>query len=155
VLEVWANLPLVVTSRTYPLNPAGASCYPNATLGQNLDAFTAAEGPGAGQVGVLPQLTENSQYRTNILAINAGSGVANVKVELFDGSAAKVPECTQSWPPGQVKQKVQPFKNVAGQTNLGRGYAKVTVVAGGGVMALASVVDNITNDPATLRLVRL
>jgi hypothetical protein len=30
----------------------------------------------------------------------------------------------------------------------------VTVVAGSGVMALASVVDNVTNDPTTVRMVR-
>jgi len=153
-LEVRTSLPAIVSSRTYNLNAAGASCYPNGTLGQNLDAFTAAEGLSAGQVGVLPQLTENSQYRTNISLTNAGASGASVKVELFDGSGAKVGEYTESLNPGQFKQKVQPFKTVANQTNLSRGYAKVTVVAGSGVMALASVVDNVTNDPTTIRMVR-
>jgi hypothetical protein len=50
-LEVRTSLPAIVSSRTYNLNAAGASCYPNGTLGQNLDAFTAAEGLSTGQVG--------------------------------------------------------------------------------------------------------
>jgi hypothetical protein len=153
-LEVRTSLPAIVSSRTYNLNAAGASCYPNGTLGQNLDAFTAAEGLSTGQVGVLPQLTENSQYRTNIVLTNAGTSSATVKVELYDGSGAKLGEYTETLNPGQFKQKVQPFKSVANQTNLSRGYAKVTVVAGSGVMALASVVDNVTNDPTTVRMVR-
>jgi hypothetical protein len=153
-LEVRTSLPAIVSSRTYNLNAAGASCYPNGTLGQNLDAFTAAEGLSTGQVGVLPQLTENSQYRTNIVLTNAGTSSATVKVELYDGSGAKVGEYTETLNPGQFKQKVQAFKSVANQTNLSRGYAKVTVVAGSGVMALASVVDNVTNDPTTVRMVR-
>jgi hypothetical protein len=153
-LEVRTSLPAIVSSRTYNLNAAGASCYPNGTLGQNLDAFTAAEGLSTGQVGVLPQLTENSQYRTNIVLTNAGTSSATVKVELYDGSGAKVGEYTETLNAGEFKQKVQPFKSVANQTNLSRGYAKVTVVAGSGVMALASVVDNVTNDPTTVRMVR-
>jgi hypothetical protein len=154
-LEVRTSVPAIVSSRTYNQNPAGASCYPNGTLGQNLDAFTAAEGLATGQVAVLPQLTENSQYRTNISLTNAGASAASVKVELFDGSGAKVGEYTESLNAGQFKQKVQPFKNVANQTNLSRGYAKVTVVSGNGVVAVASVIDNVTNDPTTIRMVRL
>ncbi|NWG00053.1 MAG: hypothetical protein HXY19_03795, partial [Thermoanaerobaculaceae bacterium] len=123
-------------------------------LGQNLDAVTASEGLAAGQVAMLPQLTENSQYRTNISLTNAGASAASVKVELFDGSGAKVGEYTESLNAGQFKQKVQPFKNVANQTNLSRGYAKVTVVSGSGVVAVASVIDNVTNDPTTIRMVR-
>jgi hypothetical protein len=100
----------------------------------------------------LPQLTENSQYRTNIVLTNAGTSSATVKVELYDGSGAKLGEYTETLNAGEFKQKVQPFKSVANQTNLSRGYAKVTVVAGSGVMALASVVDNVTNDPTTVRV---
>jgi hypothetical protein len=153
-LEVPTSLPAIVSSRTYNLNAAGASCYRSGTLGQNLDAFTAAEGLATGQVGVLPQLTENSQYRTNISLTNAGASGASVKVELYDGSGAKLGEYTEGLNPGQFKQRVQPFKNVANQTNRSRGYAKVTVVSGSGVVAVASVIDNVTNDPTTVRMVR-
>ena len=153
-LEVRTSLPAIVSSRTYNLNPANASCYPNGTLGQNLDAFLASEGLATGQVGMLPQLIENSQYRSNITVTNAGTAAASVKVELYDGSGTKVGEYTESVNPGQFKQKAQPFRNVAGQTNVSRGYAKVTVISGSGVVAVASVIDNLTNDPTTVRMVR-
>ena len=37
---------------------------------------------------------------------------------------------------------------------LSRGWAKVTVDSGSGVIAYASVVDNITNDPTTVVMLR-
>jgi hypothetical protein len=55
---------------------------------------------------------------------------------------------------GEWKQETQPFKNKAGQTAMDRGYAKVTVTSGTGVVAFASVVDNITNDPTTITMQR-
>ena|GEM_PF-6029249 len=57
-------------------------------------------------------------------------------------------ECSASDTATRVPKVLDPY-------NLSRGYAKVTVVSGSGVMALASVVDNVTNDPTTVRMVRL
>jgi hypothetical protein len=47
----------------------------------------------------------------------------------------------------QWSQATQLFLNVAGQTAMDRGYAKIAVQTGLGVFAFASVIDNITNDP--------
>ncbi len=155
-LEVRATLPVKVSSRTYNLNVAGAACYPNATLGQNLDALAAQQGLAAGEMAFLPQLVENSAYRCNISLTNMGTANASVKVELFDGAGTKLGEYTESLTPGQFKQKTRPFFNNASpqQTNMSRGYAKVTVLSGDGIVAYASVIDNLTQDPTTLAMQR-
>ena len=155
-LEVRASLPVKVSSRTYNLNVAGAACYPNATLGQNLDALTVQQGLATGETAFLPQLVENSAYRCNISVTNMGQVNASVKVELFDGSGTKLGEYTESLAAGQFKQKTRPFYNNASpqQTNMSRGYAKVTVLSGSGVVAYASVIDNVTQDPTTMTMQR-
>ncbi len=149
-LEVRSALPVKVSSRTYNLNTAGAPCYPNATLGQNLDALTVQQGLAAGESAFLTQLVENTAFRTNISVSNMSAAAATAKVELFDGSGAKLAEYTVSLNAGQFKQEARPFNKKAGQTNMSRGYAKVTVTAGTGVVAYASVIDNITQDPTTM-----
>lgn len=155
-LEVRATLPARVSSRTYNLNVPGAACYPNATLGQNLDAFTTQQGLGAGELAFLPQLVENAAYRCNISLTNMGASNASVKVELYDGSGTKLGEYTESLTPGQFKQRTRPFFNNASpqQTNMSRGYAKVTALSGDGVIAYASVIDNVTQDPTTVTVQR-
>lgn len=153
-LEVRTSLPAKVSSRTYNLNVSGAACYPNATLGQNLDAITVQQGLSSGEVAFLPQLSENAAYRSNIGLTNMGSADASVKVELFDGSGTKVGEYTETLAAGQFKQKARPFFNNANppQTNMSRGYAKATVLSGSGIFAHASVVDNVTQDPTTMNM---
>ena len=66
----------------------------------------------------------------------------------------KLTEYTVSLTAGQYKQENQPFENCGGQTNLAKGYARVTVTAGSGVICYASVVDNLTNDPTTVPMLR-
>ena len=51
-------------------------------------------------------------------------------------------------------QTTRPFFNQAGQTEMDRGYAKVTVQSGSGVFAFASVIDSLTNDPTTVAMQR-
>lgn len=155
-LKVRASLPVKVSPRTYNLNVAGAAGYPNATLGQNLDALTVQQGLAAGEMAFLPQLVENSAYRSNISLTNMGQANAAVKVELFDGSGTKLGEYTESLAAGQFKPKTRPFYNSASpqQTNMSRGYAKVTVLSGSGVVAYASVIDNVTQDPTTMTMQR-
>jgi hypothetical protein len=148
-LEVRSALPVKVSSRTYNLNTAGAQCYPNGTLGQNLDALGASQGLGTGESAILTQLIENAAFRTNISLTNMSAAAATVKVELFDGAGVKLGEYTVTLTAGQFKQEARPFFNKAGQSNLSRGYAKVTVTAGAGVVAYASVIDNVTQDPTT------
>ena len=151
-LEVRSDKRLLVTSRTYNLVSAAESCYPNGTLGQDYPTYAAGAGLSPGTFGWLPQLAESAAYRTNIAVTNTSTAGASVKVELVDGAGLKLVEYTVTLTPGQFKQENQPFKTKAGQTNLSRGYAKVTVLSGSGIVAYASVIDNITNDPTTVLL---
>jgi hypothetical protein len=151
-LEILSDQPVRIMSRTYNLVSAGATCYPNGTQGQDYPAFAATDGFSGGQVGYLTGLTENSSRRCNIGVVNTGSTVATVLVELFNGAGAKLTGYTVSLAAGQWAQETQPFYNKAGQTAMDRGYAKITVQTGSGVLAFASIVDNITNDPTTVTI---
>ena len=142
-LEVDSDQPVFVTSRTY--NQAASGTY-----GQDYNSFTPAQGYSAGQVFYLPQLTENSAYRTNIGVTNIGTTAAAVTVGLYDANGTKLNEFPVNLNPGQFYQDTQPFKNRAGQTNMTKGYAKLTVTSGTAVIAYASVIDNVTGDPTTI-----
>lgn len=147
-MEILADQPLIVTSRTYTQSASG-------TFGQSYDGFTRLDGLSKDAVGYLPQLTENARYRTNILIANTGSSQAQVRLELFDGAGTKVGEPVVNGgapiEPGTRVQLNTPFKAL-GKTNLAAGYAKLTVLAGEGVISYASVVDNnaASNDPTSV-----
>lgn len=150
-LEVWADTPLIVTSRTYNQTTT------KGTFGQDYDAFHSEAGLGAGESAYIPQLVQNASYRSNILVANTGSVDAVVKVELFAGTGAKLGEYLVNnglLTPGQRSQKDQPFKTVAGRNDLSAAYAKVTVQAGEGILASGSTVDNLSTDPTTLPMRR-
>ena len=75
-------------------------------------------------------------------------------VTLLDGSGTVLATYTATPNPGEWQQATQPFKKLANQTGMDRGYAKVTITAGSGVIASASVIDNVTNDPTTVQMCR-
>lgn len=149
-IEVVADRPLVVTSRTYNQVAAGRACYAEGTLGQELVGHPAGAGLDAGQSAWLTQLTENAAFRTNVALTNTGDETAVVTVRLYSGDGAEVASFQVTLAPGEWFQDNRPFFNRAGRTDLDSGYARVTVEAGGAVLAIGSVVDNLTNDPTTV-----
>jgi len=155
-IEVLSNHPLKVTARTYNQVASTASCYPNGTQGQDYLAATTSQGLSAGQSAWLGQLTENASYRTNIGLTNTSSGNVSVTVYLYDATGNSLGSYQVSLGPGGFQQVTQPFKNKAtpSQTAMAAGYAKIVVNSGSGVLAYASVLDNITNDPTTINPVQ-
>ncbi len=153
-LEILSDQPLKVTARTYNQVASDASCYPNGTQGQDYPALTARDGLSAGQSAYLAGLVENAGYRCNIGLVNVGAIAATVLVELHDGAGTKLTDYTVALAAGQWAQETQPFRNKAGQTAMDRGYAKIRVQSGSGVFGFASVVDNLTNDPTTITMLR-
>ncbi len=151
-LQILSDRPLRVTSRTYNQVASTESCYPNGTQGQNYPVLAASDGLAAGQSAYLAGLTENSRYRCNIGLVNVGTAAATVLVELYNGAGTKLTSYTVPLTAGQWAQETQPFKNKASQTAMDRGFAKVTVQSGSGVVAFASMVDNLTNDPTTITM---
>ena len=146
-IELLSDQPLMVTSRTYNQSPSG-------TFGQDYATVAADKLLGANQVAWLPHLVENAGYRTNIGLTNTGTAAASVTVDLYNGAGSKLASYPVALNPGEFKQETQPFKNKAGQSAMDRGYAKVTVTAGSGVVANASLIDNATNDPTTIAMCR-
>jgi len=146
-IQVLSDQPLKITSRTYNQTPAG-------TYGQDYVACTPDRGLAATQSAWLSQLTENAAYRSNIGIVNTGTVAASVNVELHDGAGGLLATYTVGLNPGDWKQETQPFLNKAHQTDMARGYAKITVTSGSGVFALASLIDNPTGDPTTITMVR-
>ena len=153
-LEIVSDQPLRAASRTYNQVAADAVCNPSGTMGQSYPALSAADGLSASEVAWLPQLIEDAMFRSNIGLVNTGSVEAEATVELYDGSGALLASYAVALAPGQWKQETQPFVSKAGSNAIHCGFAKVTVTAGTGVVALASVVDNITNDPTTIAMQR-
>ena len=149
-LEVRSTQAVLVTSRTYNQNA-------NGTFGQDYASNAPDEGLGAGQTATLPHLTENASYRSNIGLVNMGAAAATVTVSLVDGATgAQVGSYTVTLQAGEWKQDNQPFSKRFGRNNLEAGYARVTVTAGSGVVAVASVIDNNanSNDPTTITMQR-
>jgi subtilisin family serine protease len=149
-LEVRSSQAVLVTSRTYNQNA-------NGTFGQDYPSYGPTEGLSAGQTATLPHLTENTAYRSNIGLVNMGAAVATVTVALIDGATgAQAGSYQVTLQPGEWKQESQPFLKKAGRNNLEAGYARVSVTAGSGVVAVASVIDNsaASNDPTTITMQR-
>ena len=153
-LEVSSSRAVRVSSRTYNQIAAAATCFPGGTLGQNYDALETAAGLAAGESAWLAGLIENGAYRTNIALTNTGGGDATATVTLFDGGGTQIGTYDVTLPAGEWKQENRPFFSRAGRSNLAAAYARVTVNTGSGVIASASVVNNVTNDPTTIPMIR-
>jgi len=142
-LEILAEDDIFVTSRTY--NQSGSGSF-----GQYLDGVDPASALSSGQSAELPQLREDSSFRTNIGLLNTSGAGATVEVGLYDGSGALLRTFTRSLSPGVLKQENRPYWALANRSDIDRGSARVTVTSGAGVVAYASVIDNRTQDPTTI-----
>jgi hypothetical protein len=153
-LQITSDQLLRVTTRTYNQVASTAGCYPGGTQGQDYPVLASGDGLAAGDSAYLPGLSENASYRCNIGLVNTGTASVTALVELYDGAGTRLGGYTVPLAVGQWVQAAQPFMNVAHQTAMDRGYAKITAQSGSGVFAFASVVDNITNDPTTVVMQR-
>ncbi len=151
-IEVLSDRDVKVSSRTYNLISGAAECFPMGTFGQNLDAIATTDALGDATRALLPQLVENDTYRSNIALTNTGLDTAHVEVSLFDGSGRFLASYEVDVPPGRWVQRNRPFFTEAGRDDLDRGYAEIYVPSGFGVIATASVIDAITNDPTTITM---
>ena len=153
-LELVADQPVIATSRTYNQQPSGL------TFGQGYDGLAVDGGLGAGQTALLPQLSQTGvagqlgSYRTNVGITNTGPGPASVTLTLFDAGGTQLWTDTRAYSPGEWYQYQEPFRIGAGRTDIGAGFAQVTVNSGAGVVSYASVLDNASSDPTTITMKR-
>ncbi|RLE28228.1 MAG: hypothetical protein DRJ65_00385 [Acidobacteria bacterium] len=146
-LEVTSTQAVVISSRTYNLSPEG-------TFGQSHTGVHSGVALATEESGYLLGLAENSDFRTNIGFTNLSTGEATVGIELFTGAGEKVAEYSVELAAGEWRLEIRPYAALAGLTDLDQGFARVTLESGKVIVALASVVDNRTNDPTTVALVR-
>jgi CubicO group peptidase (beta-lactamase class C family) len=146
-IEVDADRPLLICSRTYNAGSAG-------TFGLFLDGVQTRDAAAQGDSVWLPQLRQNASFRTNIGLANCGDVDARVRIFLFDASGHELVSRWKTLEPGGWTQFQEPFSRLAGRADVDTGYAKVEVASGNGVIAYASVIDNTTNDGTAITMKR-
>lgn len=149
-LEVVADQPLLVTSRTYTAVPAGASCLASGLLSQSYDGWLPDRGLTGGDTAWVMLLAENGRFRSNLAFANAGPTPAEVDTELLDAEGHLLAAFSLALPSGTSRQEPRVFRARGGQTDLAAGSARVRVRAGTGVHVSGSLVDQDTNSPLTL-----
>ncbi|HSN57194.1 MAG TPA: PKD domain-containing protein [Candidatus Sulfomarinibacteraceae bacterium] len=152
-LEVCADGVLVVTSRTYNQLAPDHAWAPGGTFGQFLAGEAEDDGLAAGDRAFLGQLRESDAFRTNLGFVNTGDEPARVEVRLRDGTGAELAAYQLDLQPRRWLQDPRPLERRAGRSDLEAASARVTVTSGSGVLVLASVIDNLTNDATTVPMV--
>jgi hypothetical protein len=146
-LEISSDGPVMAASRTYNASADG-------TFGLFLDGVPAAGTIEAGQTVWLTQLRQNGSFRTNVGLLNTGDATARVRVTLFAGSGDRLAASWRTIEPDGWLQIQEPFARLAGRNDIEAGYVTVEVASGGGVIAYASVIDNLTNDGTAIAVKR-
>jgi hypothetical protein len=142
-VEVISDRAVLATSRTYNASDLG-------TYGQLIDAVATGAAAAAGDRLWLPQLRQDSRFRTNLGLVNAGTADARVRVRLYDADGSHLSDLVVNLAARSRTQLNQPFAIVVGGDNLEAGHASLEVEAGDGLLGYASVIDNTTNDPTTI-----
>ncbi|RLE25084.1 MAG: hypothetical protein DRJ65_08610 [Acidobacteria bacterium] len=142
-LRVFSFEPLTIASRTYNVSDEG-------TFGQYLGGVTGPGGLINGDSAVLMHLREDDVARSNIGILNAGRRQARVRTVLYDGAGSEVVRFNRTVDPRQTRQLNRPFDALGNRTDIGAGYAVVTVLDGEEVVVYGSVIDAGTNDPTTI-----
>lgn len=146
-IEVSSDAPIMASSRTYNSSDEG-------TFGLFLDGVAESHAIGKGEVVWLPQLRQNSAFRTNIGLVNSGDIIARVRIVLYDVEGNELAAKRRKLDPGSWIQLQEPFFQLAGKVDVDSGYATVEVLSGSGVIAYASVIDNSTNDGTAITMKR-
>jgi PKD repeat protein len=149
-LEICSDGELVVDSRTYNVLASDQNCFPGGTFGQHLAGDLSSAGLAMGESARLGQLRESSAFRTNLGFVNTGTEPATIEVSLLDATGAELTTYELVLESERWRADNRPFFERADRDDLDAASAKVTVLAGSGVVAYASVIDNLTNDPTTV-----
>ncbi len=158
-LRITTGAPVIVTSRTFTVLPSEDPCRPAGTLGQYLPSSAQDTFLEYSKNYYLPQLAENTSFRTNIAFTNTGDTPTSVRICLYDSDDSMFGSMLGCYEldlgPGEWVQDNRPFAARFGRGDIEGGYAvaRQTSYSGGGVVGYASLVDNITNDPTTIPLI--
>ena len=143
-LKIASTVPVIVTSRTYNQVAAG-------TYGQYYPAISAAQALTTGQVGVIPHLTKNLLFRSNVGALNLGTAPCTVLARLYGATGARVGTDQSRVVAGERYTQWDDIFLLAGAGNQNIAYATVeTQTPSCRFWAYGSVVDANTGDPTTV-----
>lgn len=146
-LKVSSTAPILVSSRTYNRSSDG-------TFGQYLDGAGAQTTIAEGTRVWLQQLRQDAAFRSNIGLHNTGDRQTRAKIHFHDADGVELGVATRTLAAGARIQLQEPFDRLAGRNDLESCYAVVEVEDGDGLLAYASVIDNTTNDPTTVPMMR-
>jgi len=141
-LRISPNLGIVMaTSRTYATTPDGS-------YGQGIPGVTEGEVFAEGELGYLPGLRQDEDFRTNIGFANTGEGPMDIVVASHAADGRRL---------GTSSHRVEGLSWLQLNQELPDGtvYATVASTTGGAkYLAYASVVDRETDDPTYIAAVR-
>ncbi len=150
--------PVVVTARVYDIAVQGT--FGTGTAGQFDAATPLAEAIKAGQrtdiIGVRG-VTSGSQkiWRTNLAFMNASTNPTMVRLTMLDGEGTEIPPSgtvpdisLRAWEPKQLNDVFDKLKRPLA-TNV---RVRLSVLSGGPVVVLGSMLDGRTNDPSTIQM---
>ncbi len=147
VLQVVSDRPVVIAARTYDQTDTG-------TLGESYPALVAADGLTSGQTGVLAGLKRNTDFRTNIGAVNLGTSQCVMLITLYDAAGVSIGSPQAITLDGGAWQQLDDAFIASGAGPRDLAYATVQVATPSGrAWVYASVIDNATGDPTTVPVV--
>ena len=137
---------LKITSVTTTPTPGGAGAY-----GQSVPAAPTAQLITASSPGTIVGLREDTTARTNLVLLNATESPLDVDLALWDDNGPPLGTSNETLPPLGMKQIGRVIEHLTGARNSSNATLVLsTSTAGGAFTAFASLINNLTNDPATL-----
>jgi subtilisin-like proprotein convertase family protein len=144
--QLQASLPAGVDLLSRGWNDGAAGSF-----GQLIPAIDAAEALGAGETGLLMQMQQSENFRTNVALVESGGSAATAEIDFFSAAGALLMTIPVALEPFAVVQF-----NI-GQAGISGGSLHAAVRHRGGngrLTGYASVVDNLTGDPVCVPLRR-
>ncbi len=145
-IKVISNQEFLVGAKIYHQIPDNSSCLQGGTFGQYFKGYTIEESLKNIRNYFFHNLSENNRYRTNLNLTNITNNLMGVQIELYNKNGELLSNFVIHLNPSEYRQEAQIFKNRAGISEIEGGMIKVKIFNVDGLLASASVVDNITND---------
>jgi PKD repeat protein len=149
IISTRADLAPQIWTRTYNQSE-------NGTFGQFIPAIRLDEAGGGAAIGsgmyYLPGLRHDDRYRTNIGFVNPNAQTINATVRVYDESRTAIAQFAKTLPPLQYMQFT--LANEVPLPNDRAFYLEIEVAEGQWVIAYASYIDSLSNDPLYLQAVR-
>ncbi len=137
---------LKISSVTTTPTPDGKGAY-----GQSVPAVAASQLITSGSPGAIVGVREDSVGRTNLVLVNTTTQPLEADATLWDDSGNNLGTLKTSLPALGMTQIGRIVQAITGARNTSNGTLTLsTPTAGGAFTTFASLVDNGTNDPATL-----